>query len=253
MHNDLLTIGKFTIHGYGLMIGIGFAAAYLVTEYRARKRGMDTDMVYILFFSSIIFGLLGAKLCYYLTILDELLKDFSLLLSEGFVVYGGIIGGVLAGYVACRIKKQDFWKYFDLVAPAIALAQGFGRIGCFLAGCCYGKETESVFSVIFQNSEYAPNHVALIPTQLYSSGLDFLHFLLLLLIARNKKEDGQVTACYLIFYSIGRFVIEFFRGDIIRGSVGILSTSQFISIFTGIAGIVLLIRIRKKRDSKSSV
>ena len=112
MHNDLLTIGKFTIHGYGLMIGIGFAAAYLVTEYRARKRGMDTDMVYILFFSSIIFGLLGAKLCYYLTILDELLKDFSLLLSEGFVVYGGIIGGVLAGYVACRIKKAGFLEIF---------------------------------------------------------------------------------------------------------------------------------------------
>ena len=140
-----------------------------------------------------------------------------------------------------------------MILPSVALAQGFGRIGCFLAGCCYGKETESVFSVIFQNSEYAPNHVALIPTQLYSGGLDFLHFLLLLLIARNKKEDGQVTACYLIFYSIGRFVIEFFRGDIIRGSVGILSTSQFISIFTGIAGIVLLILIRKKRDSKSSV
>ena len=140
-----------------------------------------------------------------------------------------------------------------MILPSVALAQGFGRIGCFLAGCCYGKETESVFSVIFQNSEYAPNHVALIPMQLYSGGLDFLHFLLLLLIARNKKEDGQVTACYLIFYSIGRFVIEFFRGDIIRGSVGILSTSQFISIFTGIAGIVLLIRIRKKRDSKSSV
>ena len=105
-----------------------------------------------------------------------------------------------------------------MILPSVALAQGFGRIGCFLAGCCYGKETESVFSVIFQNSEYAPNHVALIPMQLYSGGLDFLHFLLLLLIARNKKEDGQVTACYLIFYSIGRFVIEFFRGDIIRGN-----------------------------------
>ena len=108
--------------------------------------------------------------------------------------------------------------------------------------------------MIFQNSEYAPNHVALIPTQLYSSGLDFLHFLLLLLIARNKKEDGQVTACYLIFYSIGRFVIEFFRGDIIRGSVGIFVDFPVLSVFfTGIAGIVLLIRIRKKRDSKSSV
>ena len=174
-------------------------------------------------------------------------------LSSGFVVFGGIIGGILTGLLYCRIRKLVFFKYADVILPSVALAQGFGRIGCFLAGCCYGKETESVFSVIFQNSEYAPNHVALIPMQLYSSGLDFLHFLLLLLIARNKKEDGQVTACYLIFYSIGRFVIEFFRGDIIRGSVGILSTSQFISIFTGIAGIVLLIRIRKKRDSKSSV
>lgn len=148
-------------------------------------------------------------------------------------------------------QKACIFKYADVILPSVALAQGFGRIGCFLAGCCYGKETESVFSVIFQNSEYAPNHVALIPTQLYSSGLDFLHFLLLLLIARNKKEDGQVTACYLIFYSIGRFVIEFFRGDIIRGSVGILSTSQFISIFTGIAGIVLLIRIRKKEIARA--
>ena len=146
-------------------------------------------------------------------------------------------------------KACSFFKYADVILPSVALAQGFGRIGCFLAGCCYGKETESIFSVIFQNSEYAPNHVALIPTQLYSSGLDFLHFFLLLLIARNKKEDGQVTACYLIFYSIGRFVIEFFRGDIIRGSVGILSTSQFISIFTGIAGIVLLTLIRKKNET----
>lgn len=120
----------------------------------------------------------------------------------------------------------------------------------FPGGLLLWKRDREYFSVIFQNSEYAPNHVALIPTQLYSSGLDFLHFLLLLLIARNKKEDGQVTACYLIFYSIGRFVIEFFRGDIIRGSVGILSTSQFISIFTGIAGIVLLILIRKKRQQE---
>ena len=94
--------------------------------------------------------------------------------------------------------------------------------------------------MIFQNSEYAPNHVALIPTQLYSSGLDFLHFLLLLLIARNKKADGQVTACYLIFYSIGRFVLEYFRGDLIRGNVGEFSTSQFISLFICLIGLVLL-------------
>ena len=122
----------------------------------------------------------------------------------------------------------------------------------FPGGLLLWKRDREYFFCDIQNSEYAPNHVALIPTQLYSSGLDFLHFLLLLLIARNKKEDGQVTACYLIFYSIGRFVIEFFRGDIIRGSVGILSTSQFISIFTGIAGIVLLTLIRKKETARAA-
>jgi phosphatidylglycerol:prolipoprotein diacylglycerol transferase len=256
MKNELLTIGPFTIYGYGLMIAIGIVAGCLTAEYRARKQGLDSEQIFPMILWCLVGGFLCAKLLFWITEWKSIAQDPGFMmetLSSGFVVFGGIIGGILTGFLYCRIKGLIFFKYADVILPSVALAQGFGRIGCFLAGCCYGKETESVFSVIFQNSEYAPNHVALIPTQLYSSGLDFLHFLLLLLIARNKKEDGQVTACYLIFYSIGRFVIEFFRGDIIRGSVGILSTSQFISIFTGIAGIVLLIRIRKKRDSKSSV
>ena len=256
MKNELLTIGPFTVYGYGLMIAIGIVAGCLTAEYRARKQGLDSEQIFPMILWCLVGGFLCAKLLFWITEWKSIAQDPGFMmetLSSGFVVFGGIIGGILTGFLYCRIKGLIFFKYADVILPSVALAQGFGRIGCFLAGCCYGKETESFFSVIFQNSEYAPNHVALIPTQLYSSGLDFLHFLLLLLIARNKKEDGQVTACYLIFYSLGRFVIEFFRGDIIRGSVGILSTSQFISIFTGIAGIVLLIRIRKKRDSKSSV
>ena len=256
MKNELLTIGPFTIYGYGLMIAIGIVAGCLTAEYRARKQGLDSEQIFPMILWCLVGGFLCAKLLFWITEWKSIAQDPGFMmetLSSGFVVFGGIIGGILTGFLYCRIKGLIFFKYADVILPSVALAQGFGRIGCFLAGCCYGKETESFFSVIFQNSEYAPNHVALIPTQLYSSGLDFLHFLLLLLIARNKKADGQVTACYLIFYSVGRFVIEFFRGDIIRGSVGILSTSQFISIFTGIAGIVLLIRIRKKRDSKSSV
>ena len=159
------------------------------------------------------------------------------------------IGGILAGCLYCYIKKTDFWKYFDLVMPSVALAQGFGRIGCLLAGCCYGRETNSIFSITFQNSDFAPNHVALIPTQIYSSVLDFLHFGILLYIARHKKKDGQVAACYLIFYSIGRFVLEFFRGDLIRGSVGMLSTSQFISLFILVAGILILVIRSKKKTA----
>lgn len=248
MKNDLLTIGGLTIHGYGLMIGIGFIAAYLMTEYRARKYRMNTDIVFTLFLSSVIFGLLGAKVLYYLTILDRIIEDPSVLLDEmgGFVVYGGIIGGVLAGYVVCRIKKERFWQYFDLIAPAIALAQGFGRIGCLLAGCCYGKETDSPFSITFHTSDFAPNDVTLIPTQIYSSILDFLNCIVLCLIAGRAKKERTVSGCYLIFYSTGRFIIEFFRGDLERGSIGMISTSQFISIFIFIVGIVVLFTGKKK-------
>lgn len=248
MKNDLLTIGGLTVHGYGLMIGIGFIAAYLMTEFRARKYQMNTDIVFTLFISSVVFGLLGAKVLYYLTILDRVIKDPGVILDEmeGFVVYGGIIGGVLAGYVVCRIKKEKFWQYFDLIAPAIALAQGFGRIGCLLAGCCYGKETDSPLSITFHTSDFAPNDVALIPTQIYSSILDFLNCIVLCLIARYAKKERTVSGCYLIFYSTGRFILEFFRGDLERGSVGVLSTSQFISIFIFAAGIVVLLTGKKK-------
>ena len=248
MKNDLLTIGGLTVHGYGLMIGIGFIAAYLMTEYRARKYRMNTDIVFTLFISSVVFGLLGAKVMYYLTILDRIIKDPGVILDEmeGFVVYGGIIGGVLAGYVVCRIKKERFWQYFDLIAPAIALAQGFGRIGCLLAGCCYGKETHSHLAITFHTSDFAPNGVPLIPTQIYSSILDFLNCIVLCLIARYAKKERTVSGCYLIFYSTGRFILEFFRGDLERGSVGVLSTSQFISIFIFVIGAAILFTGKKK-------
>ena len=125
------------------------------------------------------------------------------------------------------------------ISVYVALAQGFGRIGCFLAGCCYGVETDSAFSVTFHDSAYAPNGVALFPSQLVSSGLDFIHFAVLCVVAKKNKTPGRIGALYLIFYSIGRFCIEFFRGDLLRGSVGTLSTSQFISIFVAIAGAIM--------------
>lgn len=249
MKNELLTIGPFTVYGYGLMIAIGIVAGCLTAEYRARKQSLDSDQIFPMILWCLLGGFFAAKILFWITEWKSIAEDPGFMmetLSSGFVVFGGIIGGIFTGCLYCRIKKLTFFKYADVILPSVALAQGFGRIGCFLAGCCYGKETEGILSVTFQESAYAPNHVALIPAQLYSSGLDFLHFFLLVMIARNKKSDGQVTACYLIFYSVGRFIIEFFRGDIIRGSVGVLSTSQFISIFTGIAGVVMIILVSRR-------
>jgi phosphatidylglycerol:prolipoprotein diacylglycerol transferase len=233
MKNELVRIGTITINGYGLMIAIGILAAYIVTDHRAKKMYLNHERIFSLTVWSIVGGILSAKLLYYITEIKDIVSDPGIILniSDGFVVYGGIIGGVLAGYLYCRKANLNFLQYLDLGIPSVALAQGFGRIGCYLAGCCYGKETTSLFGIVFHESAYAPNGIRLIPTQLISSGLDFLNFFVLIIIAKRKKADGQVVGFYFIFYSVGRFILEYFRGDLIRGSVGSISTSQFISIF----------------------
>ena len=239
MYNDMFKIGSVTIHGYGLMIGIGILCALLVAVKRTKKRNLDVDIVYNLGFWALVFGFIGAKLLYCIIEIHTFLNDpIQILSASGFVVYGGIIGGILAAVIYCKFKKVSFLQYFDLIAPSVALAQGFGRIGCFLAGCCYGRETDSFIGVVFHNSTNAPNGVKLIPTQLFSSAGDFSLALILILYARKVRNKGRVGALYLILYSVGRFIIEFFRNDY-RGSIGVISTSQFISLIILVIGIIM--------------
>lgn len=225
------------------MIAIGVIAAYMMAEYRAKKKNMDPDNVLSLVIWALVSGYIGSKLLFIITILPDVFKDPSILKNiwQGWVVYGGIIGGVIGIMIMCRVKKLDFWQYIDLTAPSMALAQGFGRIGCLLAGCCYGRPATSAFAITFHSSAFAPNNIALVPTQIISSGLDFANAFVLLWLDRKKKCDGQIMALYLMFYSTGRFVLEYFRGDLERGSVGVLSTSQFISVFTFILGVVIFV------------
>jgi phosphatidylglycerol:prolipoprotein diacylglycerol transferase len=216
---------------YGIMIAIGFLTALLLSVRRGRKRDLDEDIVWGIFFCALIGGMIGTRILYYIVELPEILKDPSILwnFNNGYVVYGGIIGGILTSMIYCHIKKTPFLPYFDLVMPAVAMAQGFGRIGCFFAGCCYGRRTDAWYGITFSNSSFAPNGVKLIPTQLFSSAGDFLICGILLWYASKKRENGRVAALYLILYGIGRFLIEFLRDDY-RGSIGVLSTSQLISI-----------------------
>ena len=253
MKNDLFSIGPFTVHGYGLMIAIGVLSAYYMVEYRAKKKQMDWEKVFPLTVWSVLGGFLGSKILYLLTRLPDILANPALLgssIKDGFVVYGGIIGGILTAWIYCKCTKWNFWKIFDIAMPAVAMAQGFGRIGCLLAGCCYGIELDPAnpIGIVFHNSAYAPNDVALLPTQIISSVLDFLHFFILLYFVKKwKKHDGQVTGLFFMLYSAGRFVLEYFRGDLERGSVGVLSTSQFIAIFMFVFGAVFFFVLSKKK------
>lgn len=238
MHNDLFTIGPITVRGYGLMIGLGVAAALLMGDYRAKKRGMDSEAVYGMTFMAVIFGFLSAKLLFILTKWQDFLQNPGAYLSfEGFVVFGGIIGAILTLYLYCKVKKLDLLAYLDLMVPSVALAQAFGRGGCFLAGCCYGRATDSCLGVVFTNSAYAPNGVKILPTQLFMSAGDLLLMAILLWYSRKERIKGRTAMLYLILYSLGRFALEFLRDDN-RGTVGILSTSQFIGILTAVAGVL---------------
>ena len=231
MKIDLLTIGKFTLHSYGLLIGLGFLAAVFIGCYMAKKISLSPDHYTNIAIYTLIFGFLGGKIMFIIVEFKWfLLYPLKILGSSGFVVYGGIITGVITIFVYCKLKKLSFLSYIDLLVPCVAVNQGFGRLGCFMAGCCYGKETNSPFGVVFPEGSMAPAGIPLIPTQLISAAFDLLLGILLLVFFKKFKRRGDVGATYFLSYSIGRFLVECLRNDD-RGTVGIFSTSQFISIF----------------------
>ena len=246
MKNELFSIGPVTIYGYGLMVAIAIIAAYVLSEYRAKKKGLDYEHVFTLAIWCLIGGTLGSKLLYFITIWKEIMKNPAIILDfqNGFVVYGGIIGGIIGGFFYCRYKKWNFWEYFDLAMPQMALAQGIGRIGCFLAGCCYGRETDAWFGVVFPEGSMAPAGVSLIPTQLISSAGDFLIVAVLVLFYKKRKHVGDVGALYMLLYGVGRFLVEILRQDD-RGGIGLLSTSQIISIVIVAGSFLLFARNRR--------
>lgn len=258
MKIELFQIGNVHVHGYGFMIGIGFLLALALGCMRAKKTGLKDEAVIDIAILAGVCGFAGAKVLYVIVSFKDFLENpLEVLGSSGFVVYGGIIAGTAAALIYCIIKKLNFWEYFDLVMPEVALAQGFGRIGCFLAGCCYGKETTAFWGVVFPVDSMAPAGVRLIPTQLISAAGDFLIMVCLIVIAgrflHNEKKliAGDIGSIYLLLYGTGRFLIEFLRNDY-RGVVGFLSTSQFISVFIVALGITLMIYRRKlKKHSKS--
>ena len=246
MHKDLFSIGPLTVHGYGLFIAIGVIAALLVAMYRAKKHGLDKELVFNITLLVAITGILGAKLLYIILNWKDFIADPVKGLTEGFVVYGGIILGIVVGYIYIKRKKAVFSDYFDIIMPGVAIAQGFGRIGCFMAGCCYGVECDGPMCVVFPENSLAPSGVSLFPTQLVSALGNFLIAAILILASRKLKYSGFTGSLYLVLYAVGRFAIEFFRADE-RGNIGPLSTSQFISIIMIAVAVVLFIYYGRKK------
>ena len=265
MHPVFFQMGGIVGYSYGLMIGIGALLAIFVSEWRAKRRGLDGELVFSAAVWGLLAGLLGAKLTFIISNIKLLFTNPSYVFgTNGFTVYGGVVLGIIVGGLIVKRKKVDVPVYLDLVIPQIALAQGFGRIGCFLAGCCYGKPTDSHFGVVFPVEAIAPSGIPLIPTQLISAAGDFLIFAILLLLSNfatdylkvRKGEEElldkdavtkklrffqplSMSGMYLILYGIGRFAIEFLRADPRRTALG-LTSNQYVSIVFVIAGLALI-------------
>lgn len=261
----LFKIGPITIHTYGFMMAIGVAFGLWFIYVQAKKQGLNASKIIDAAFYTIIISLLGAKFIlfignfsYYLKYPKEL---FSLARSGG-VFQGGLTFGLIFALLYFRKHRIPTWKVGDILGAALALGHGFGRIGCFSAGCCFGRECSLPWAVTFQ-SEYAHNltgipvGILLHPVQLYESALNFLNFFVLFLILKKKKFDGQVFSFYIINYSIIRYFVEFYRGDhpdeafLIHNPSPYLSLSlpQLFSIIGLIAGLVLFFILKKRKSA----
>ena len=244
MNPILIEIGPLTIHSYGFFIALAFLAGIAMTIKEAKWRNLPHQIVSDLSFYIILRAIIGSRLLYIilnpLYFLDNPWQIF--MFWKGGLVFLG--GGILATAIVIwflRKHKQPFWPWADAIAPGLALGQCIGRIGCLMAGCCYGKQCSLPWSITFFDSDsLAPLHVALHPTQIYHSLAGLLTFIILIKAKNYLPRQGQLMGLFLVIYSILRFNIEFFRADY-RGEFFILSMTQLISILVFFAGLYIII------------
>lgn len=283
MFPDLFKIPflNFTLNSYGLLLAIAFITGLFVMSQLAKRDGLPQERMYDLGLWVLASSLVGSKLLMVVTEWEVYYRDhpgqiFSLdFFRSGGVFYGGFIGALLASVIAIRIYKLPWWRTADAFAPGIAIGQAIGRIGCFSAGCCWGKPTTSAIGVQFKERGHeitgvptivahlsdpiqrevwagklggllAPLHLH--PVQLYEAGATLVIFLMLLWLFGRRSFYGQVMLAYALLYSVARFTLEFWRDDP-RGEIFSLSTSQFIAVILLVVSLIAY--IWRTRSAKS--
>ena len=245
---------------YGFFIVVGIGCAFVLGCALCKRRSLHTDDFILLDAYLVAFGFFGAKLLYIIvsfkridfSIVFQNLAQFNAFISSGFVFYGGLLGGLLALPFVKKIHHVETGTYISVLAPCLCLAHAFGRIGCSLAGCCYGKPTDGRLYVVYHQSIVAPNDVRLFPVQGIESLCLFILCVVLVAVA-VRFSSKTVFAVHLSMYAVLRFILELFRGDTERGAVGPFSISQIISVVLLLGNLgYLLLAWQSKRTFHSS-
>jgi phosphatidylglycerol---prolipoprotein diacylglyceryl transferase len=259
MYPEIIHIGSFPINTYGVFLAIAFLCGILVTVKLAERDGLPRQKIYDLSLWMLLAGLIGSKILMLFTEPEYRENPVQLIsldfLRSGGVWYGGLLGGVLVGYLLMKRYQLPWWKTADAFAPGLAIGNFFGRQGCFAAGCCWGKPTTLPWGVKFTDLGHqitgVPTNTYLHPTQLYESFAMLPVFFFLFWLHKRKRFSGQVILAYALLYSAIRFAIEFVRDDPRGDILGLttltgLSTSQLISIVIGLCALILLV-VRRRR------
>ena len=254
MHPILFEVGGFPVYTYGLLLAAAYLLGLQFAIVRARARGLDQSRVMDLGIWIIVSALVGAKGMLVVVERDRFgwsWNDLVNLFRSAGVFYGGLIAAVVVALIYLRRHRMPMWTVTDVFAPGIALGHVIGRLGCLLAGCCFGREAAGLPWAITFHSEFAhqnvgtPLGVPLHPTQLYEAGAELLILgVLLLTERRGRPYPGRTFWSYMLLYGISRFIIEFYRGDV-RGTVdffgSLLSTSQFVSVLLVPLSLIMLV------------
>lgn len=250
MYPILLHIGSFNLYTYGLFVALGFITAVWVSQKNGAPRGFLPETITDIFFVILVSALLGARLLYVWINFDAYKDnwlDIFKVWNGGLVFFGGFLGATLASFAYLKIKQINIWKTADIIAPGIALGHAVGRLGCFFAGCCYGKACDLPFAVKFTHPEsLAPVDVYLHPTQIYSVLINVFLFFILMALQKKKKFDGMVFLSYIMIYAMLRSIVEFFRGDF-RGDFifDFISMSQGIGFMVFFIALIFLIKLSR--------
>lgn len=252
MHPILLNIYGLKLYSYGFLIAIGFLLSLWFMTYEAKRLKENSDRFIDISFYLLITGIIGSRIVHVLVddpaYYSQNPTDIIKIWQGGLTFYGGLIPAIPLGIYLIKKYNLPLWKSADIFGASLPIGMAFGRMGCFSAGCCYGKETDLPFGITFTNPEsLAKLGIPLHPTQIYEASGDILIFGILFFLRKKKKFNGQIFWTFTLLYSILRFFVELYRGDK-RGYFfnDLLSTSQVIGIPLVLLSIIMLYNLRKK-------
>jgi len=260
VHPIAFELGPFAVRWYGVMMAIAFIAGLWTASRRGLREGIAAEKILDIGPWLIVGTIVGARALHVATYWNEEfagqpLWEIFAVWKGGLVFYGGLMGATLAGIVYARFKKIALWKLADVLAPSIPLGYVFGRIGCFLNGCCFGSRCDLPWAVSYPegNMNGAPTY-PVHPSQLYDSLLSLILYLGLAWLYRRKKFDGQVFAAYLLCYAVTRSIVESFRGDYSQVHIHSalhLTPGQLVSMGIFAAGIAMWALLRKLQPKQA--